>query len=53
MIVETWRQAACVLGGKIYMVGGLDANNEVVKTMECYNPLTNQWTVVGETKEQL
>ena len=44
--------AACVLRGKIYVIGGLDANNEVVKSIECYDPATDEWTVVGEAKEE-
>ena len=53
MNVERKYHAACVLQGKIYVVGGLDANNEVVKSIECYDPLTDEWTVVGETKQEL
>ena len=45
--------AACVLRGKIYVVGGLDANNKVIKSIECYNPETDEWTVVGETKHEI
>ena len=53
MNVERKYHAACVLRGKIYVVGGLDANNEVVKSIERYDPLTDEWTVVGEKKQEL
>ena len=50
---ERWCHTACVLQGKIYVVGGLDANNAIVKTIECYDLETDEWTVVGETKQGL
>ena len=51
MNVERCDHAACVLDGKIYVIGGTDENNDVIKTIECYNPSTDQWTVVGEVKQ--
>jgi len=53
MNVARYEHAACVLGGKIFVVGGKDRNNKVVKTIECYDPTTNAWTIVGETKQEL
>ena len=53
MNVERRSYEACVLLGKIYVVGGLDANNQVVKLIECFNPETDEWTLVGETKQEL
>ena len=45
--------AACVLRGKIYVVGGKDANNKVVKAIECYDPAQDSWIIVGETEQEL
>ncbi|CAK8684657.1 unnamed protein product [Clavelina lepadiformis] len=53
MNVERSSHAACVLQGKIYVVGGIDKNNSAVKSIECYDPTTNKWTIVGETDEGL
>ena len=53
MDVERRLHAACVLNGTIYVVGGKNANNEIVKTIECYNPAADEWTVVGTTKREL
>ena len=45
--------AACVLQGKIYVFGGLDQNSKVVQAIECYNPATDEWTVVGNLEQDL
>ena len=34
------------------MVGGVDANIEAVSLIECYDPKTNKWSVVGKTKKK-
>ncbi len=34
--------AAVALGGKIYAMGGYDGNNRL-KSMEVFDPSTNQW----------
>ena len=47
MITERSAHAACVMNGKIYVVGGLDASNKTVKSIECYDPKTDSWSVVG------
>ena len=47
MITERSAHAACVMNGKIYVVGGLDASNKTVKSIECYDPETDSWSVVG------
>ena len=39
--------AACVLDGKIFVVGGRDENN-YVRTIECYDPGQDLWNIVGE-----
>jgi len=33
-----------VVSGKIYAIGGLTGDNQLVSTNEEYNPITNQWT---------
>ena len=38
--------AACVLRGKIYVVGGWNAEDSV-KVVECYDPANDSWSVVG------
>ena len=47
MITERNSHAACVMNGKIYVVGGLDASKNLVKSIECYDPKTDSWSVVG------
>lgn len=41
--------AAAVLDGKIYVVGGI-AKQNVLKSVERYDPETNRWTDVGHLK---
>ena len=53
MKTERCEHAACVLRGKIFVVGGTNASNETVKTIECYDPATDKWTESRETKEKL
>ena len=53
MSIERYGHAACVLRGKIYVVGGIDAQTNAVKTIECYDPATDKWTVVGEIEDKL
>ena len=53
MNTERFGLAACVLQDKIYVAGGVDANNDPVKTIECYNQSHNKWTVAGETENEL
>ncbi len=33
-----------VVNGKIYVIGGVNQNNQPLNTVEEYNPITNQWT---------
>ena len=35
------------------MVGGLNAYGDPVETIECYDPMVNKWTLVGETESAL
>ena len=53
MHTERSAHAACVMHGKIYVVGGVDAENELFCLIECYDPLRDSWSVVGETKHNL
>jgi len=45
--------SASVSNGLIYVFGGSNDENKVVKEIECYNPKTDEWTVVGHTAEKL
>ena len=47
MITERRAHAACVMNGKIYVVGGLDSSREAVKSIECFDPEKDSWSVVG------
>ena len=53
MITAKRAHAACVMNGKIFVVGGLDASKAQVNTIECYNPLTDSWSVVDSTEISL
>ena len=53
MKTERAAHTACVLRGKIFVVGGLDANDDPVKTIECYDPKDNEWTLVGEMEDKV
>ena len=37
---------AAVLEGKLYVVGGEDADNHTHNTVECYDPKTKQWSTL-------
>ena len=53
MNTERCAHAACVMHGKIFVVGGLDAKGRAVKTIECYDPQVDSWSIVGETEDKL
>ena len=40
------RMGAAVLGGKLYVVGGMGAGWNMLNTLECYDPKTEQWRVL-------
>ncbi|HVF72562.1 MAG TPA: kelch repeat-containing protein [Chthoniobacterales bacterium] len=40
--------ATAVLNGKIYTLGGYDADVRATKTVEVYNPATNSWTTAAD-----
>ena len=37
---------ACVLRGKTYVVGGLDADKNFINEIECYDPANDAWSIV-------
>ena len=47
------RHASTTWDQKLYVVGGItlsvDSKIVMVETIECYNPLTNVWTLVGQS----
>ena len=45
--------AACVVDGKIYVVGGIDDVGRNVKTIECYDPSLDTWGIIGATENKL
>ena len=49
MSIKRRAHAACVMDGKIYVVGGIDPENKHVDTIECYNPSTDTWSIIGTT----
>ena len=53
MNFERHSHAACVLRNKIYVVGGLDADDNAVTEIECYDPTWDTWSIVGNTTEEL
>ena len=44
---------ACVLNGKIFVIGGEDADGTIVREIEVYDANTNTWSVVGRTTAKL
>ena len=47
MNTERDSYAACVMSGKIYIVIGLDSSREAINSIECFDPETDSWSVVG------
>lgn len=35
------------VSGRIFAIGGLSIDNEVLDTVECYDPLKNSWEVIA------
>ena len=42
------QHAACVLRGKIYVVGGEDEDGNSVSTIECYDPDKDTWSIAAD-----
>jgi kelch-like protein 2/3 len=36
-----------VVDGKLYVVGGRDATNTILSSVECFDPSTGQWSAVA------
>ena len=53
MRTERRGHAACMLNGKIYVVGGDDTSGKTVKLVECYDPSKDVWTDVSEVQDEL
>ena len=45
--------AFCVLRNKIHVVEGIDADNNAVAQIECYDPTRDTWSIVGNTTKKL
>ncbi|XP_078489736.1 kelch-like protein 25 isoform X3 [Ciona intestinalis] len=53
MNIGRGHHTACVAQNKIYVVGGVDSTNKAAKSVECYDPQTNKWSIVCETEVEL
>ena len=53
MNFKRYKHEACVLRKKIYVVGGLDAEDKEVTPIECYDPTCDTWSIVGNKMEGL
>ena len=52
MNIERSKHAGCVLNGKIFVIGGRNAKDEDVKQIESYDPISDEWSIVGETEQE-
>ena len=41
--------SACVMRGKIYVVGGTNTGKNFINEVECYDPVNDVWSIVGNT----
>ena len=41
------KHSACIMQGKIFVVGGLNAEGKLVKEIECYDSSTDKWEIVA------
>ena len=53
MNTARWGHAACVMGGKIYVIGGKDERGNFVTTIECYDPKIDSWSIVAQNVVEL
>ena len=53
MKFERVGHAACVLGDKILVVGGMKAEHKYVHEVECYDPANDTWCIVGKIDADL
>ena len=49
MKAERHGHSACVIHGKIYVVGGCNDHGDINCDIACYDPLVDGWSVVGQT----
>jgi len=47
------KHAACVINGKIIVVGGTSDTGQPVHEIECYNPSIDEWCIVGKIEIEL
>lgn len=50
---ERQRHGAAVIGGKVYIVGGRDSNDELVASIDSFDPQANEWKTIGQVPENL
>ena len=48
-----YSHTASVLQNKIFVVGGCNSNGTAIKEIECYDTITNNWSVVEKTDFEL
>ena len=48
-----YSHTASVLQNKIFVVGGCNSTGTAINEIECYNTITNKWSVVGKTDFEL
>ena len=53
MQYERYGHSACVLRGKIYVFGGWGDTGFAVLKIECYDPINDLWTTIGEIDHAL
>ena len=53
MNFERQGHAVCAVDGKLIVVGGVDAQDDRVIEIECYDPAKDVWSIVGKIKEKL
>ena len=53
MNITRYAYAACVLQDKIYVVGGFDSKNYLVKEVERYDPSCDKWIIVDIIEDKL
>ena len=48
MITARYGHGVATVGGYLYAVGGFDGGDNVLATVECYDPATNVWAAVTD-----
>ncbi|XP_039961143.1 kelch-like protein 17 [Bactrocera tryoni] len=52
LIVGRYDPCAVTLNGKIYIMSGINGDNDYIKSVECYNPVSNAWTSCADMIER-